>query len=142
MNVYIPHLKTHGTVIEIASNQKNCKVLAGSIKLNLNKKDLYVSNQKPSKDKKTISHFNFDTTSTIKIDLRGKRAEQAVEKVEKFLDTSIISGNSKIYILHGKGTGALISAIHTFLKEQKTIESFYFAEPELGGTGITIVDLF
>ena len=140
MPVFIPHLRAHGIVIEISSNKKNCKVLVGSIKLSLNKKDLYISDQEP-KTKEDISYFSFDTSSTIKIDLRGERVEQAIEKVEKFLDTSIVSGNSKIYLLHGKGTGALISGIHEFLKEQKSIEAFYFAEPEFGGSGVTIIDL-
>ena len=73
--------------------------------------------------------------------MRGERVESAIEKVEKFLDSTIISGNKTVQVLHGKGTGALIAGIHEYLKEQPIVDNFYFAAPEFGGTGITIIDL-
>ena len=142
MMVFIPHLKSTGKIIEVASNKKNCKVLIGSVKINLNKDQLYVSDTKKEvKHKKTTSYHNIDTSGVFKIDLRGERVDSAIEKVEKFLDKSIITDNKKIFILHGKGTGALITAIHKYLENLQTIDTFYFANPELGGTGVTIVEL-
>ena len=76
-----------------------------------------------------------------KIDVRGQRVHEALESIEKILDTAIINGNSKLFILHGKGTGALLSGIHEYLKEQELIKEFYFAKPEFGGSGVTIIEI-
>ena len=57
------------------------------------------------------------------------------------MDTALISGVYFVNILHGKGTGALMEAIHDFLKEQSCVTHFQFANEDQGGTGITVVEL-
>ncbi len=141
INVFIPHMNSHGKVIEVSTNNKNCKVLIGSMKINLKKNQLYESHKKTKEKKPTTSSYTIETSNSYKIDLRGERVDSALDKVEKFLDSTIISGNSTVQILHGKGTGALIAGIHEYLKEQSLVKNFYFAAPEFGGTGITIVEL-
>ena len=85
-----------------------------------------------------------NTTSAltnIQIDLRGKRVDEALRETEKFLDSALVSGMGFVYILHGKGTGALMEAIHEYLKEQSFISEFHFADEDQGGVGITVVEL-
>ena len=107
----------------------------------MKKNQLYESHKKTKEKKPTISSYTIETSNSYKIDLRGERVDSALDKVEKLLDSTIISGNSTVQILHGKGTGALIAGIHEYLKEQSLVKNFYFAAPEFGGTGITIVEL-
>ena len=93
---------------------------------------------------KTGAEFSMNTTSAltnIQIDLRGKRVDEALRETEKFLDSALVSGMGFVHILHGKGTGALMEAIHEYLKEQSFISEFHFADEDQGGAGITVVKL-
>ena len=67
--------------------------------------------------------------------------EEAIYETEKFLDTAILSDVVFVNILHGKGTGALMEAIHNYLKDQSFVKDYNFADEEQGGTGITVVML-
>jgi DNA mismatch repair protein MutS2 len=67
--------------------------------------------------------------------------EEALDKTEKFLDASVLSGVSPVYIIHGKGTGALKSAIRDFLKRAHFVESFRGGDNFEGGEGISVVYL-
>lgn len=77
----------------------------------------------------------------LTIDLRGKRAEEALEQVAKYIDEAILISVKEINILHGKGNGILRRIIREFLSKQKEIASFQDASPEAGGNGITKVVL-
>ena len=75
------------------------------------------------------------------IDLRGKRVEEARRRVQHFLDDAVAAGLETVEILHGKGTGALRSAIHELLGRRPDIADFRTAPLEEGGAGVTKVDL-
>ena len=91
------------------------------------------------KDKKYNSNNNISNIKTTRIDLRGKRVDEAIIELDIFLDKAILSNLKSIDILHGTGTGALQEAIHIHLKKIKFIEHFKFAPIDQGGMGITIV---
>ena len=78
--------------------------------------------------------------ASLQLDLRGKRVEEAIGETTAFLDGALLSGLSFVHILHGKGTGALMSAIREFLSNQGYISRFYFADEDQGGAGITVVE--
>ena len=71
----------------------------------------------------------------------GERAEEAVDKVERFLDAAVMATASRVRIVHGHGMGILKRAIQDFLKQSPHVEKFYAASPHEGGTGATIVEL-
>ena len=77
----------------------------------------------------------------LRIDIRGKRPEEAEYDVVRFLDDSYSSGITRIEILHGKGTGALKLMVREVLKRHPRVKSAGFAPIEFGGEGITIVEL-
>jgi DNA mismatch repair protein MutS2 len=77
----------------------------------------------------------------IQIDLRGRRVTDALHETEKFLDTALLSGVEFVNILHGKGTGALMEALHAYLKEQSFVKEYKFANDDQGGAGITVVKM-
>lgn len=74
----------------------------------------------------------------MKIDLHGSRVDEALEKLDKYIDVAYLSGLSFVYIVHGKGTGILRKQIHEFLKTLPSIDHFSFSSPEEGGDGVTI----
>ena len=82
-----------------------------------------------------VSSFN----STL--DLRGERAEDAINITTKYLDDAVLVGVHQVRILHGKGTGVLRSIIRQLLSHHQDVESFSDERLELGGAGITVVNL-
>jgi DNA mismatch repair protein MutS2 len=89
-----------------------------------------------------------DDTSTLaaleaspSIDVRGQRVDEARHNVQHFLDDAIAAGLDTVDILHGKGTGALRSALHDLLNERSDITDFGKAPIEEGGAGVTKVNL-
>ena len=77
----------------------------------------------------------------LDIDVRGLYRDDAVEQVDRFIDRAYLQGVSKVYIIHGKGSGILRSAIRDFLSRDKRVRDFYSAPPEEGGSGVTIVEI-
>jgi DNA mismatch repair protein MutS2 len=75
------------------------------------------------------------------IDIRGYRAEEAIEAVQDLIDDALMLGFSKVRILHGKGNGILKQVIRDFLKNTPGVKSFGDEHVEFGGAGITVVDL-
>jgi DNA mismatch repair protein MutS2 len=78
---------------------------------------------------------------STRLDLRGLRAEEALQEVEKYLDDATLAGLSRVFLVHGKGTGALRAAIQQRLKTDRRVKSFRLGEHGEGGTGVTVVDL-
>ncbi len=71
----------------------------------------------------------------------GNTAEEARERVDKFLDEAFLSGRSRIRIIHGHGKGILRKSLHEMFAKHPQVEKFYLAPPPEGGTGATIVEL-
>ena len=78
---------------------------------------------------------HFDLT----LDVRGKRAEKALDIVDKYLDEAKLLSIKEVSILHGKGNGILRKLIREKLSHIREIERFCDASLETGGTGITRV---
>jgi DNA mismatch repair protein MutS2 len=75
------------------------------------------------------------------LDVRGMRADEALQEVSRFLDDAFMAGAGRLDILHGTGTGVLKSEIRNFLKTVPGVLSFEDEHVEMGGAGITIVFL-
>ncbi len=75
------------------------------------------------------------------LDIRGYRASEGVEAVMHFVDDALQLGILKVRILHGTGTGALKEAIRTYLKQEPNVRRFADEHVQLGGAGITVVEL-
>jgi DNA mismatch repair protein MutS2 len=75
------------------------------------------------------------------LNLIGKKTDEAIDLVDKFLDQAFLSGATELRIIHGHGTGALRKAVTEFLSEHPHVERFAPAPQDRGGTGATIVTL-
>lgn len=75
------------------------------------------------------------------IDVRGMRADEAIQAVTYFIDDAIQFNIGRVRILHGTGTGALRQAIRAYLATVPGISSYHDEHVQFGGTGITVVDL-
>ncbi|MBV8841558.1 MAG: Smr/MutS family protein [Bryobacterales bacterium] len=75
------------------------------------------------------------------INLIGQRAEEACDRIEKFLDTAALAQVERVRIIHGHGMGILKRAVADLLKHNPHVAKYYLAPPEEGGSGATIVEL-
>lgn len=74
------------------------------------------------------------------LDLRGYTVEEAISEVEKYLDDAFLAGIAQVNIIHGKGTGALRSAINELLKRHRLVEATRYGGYYEGGLGVTVVE--
>lgn len=77
----------------------------------------------------------------FRLDIRGKRVNEAEEIILRYIDDAVMYGLFDIEIIHGKGDGVLKNLTHKILQEHPFVESFHFAPVDQGGEGITIVKL-
>ena len=75
------------------------------------------------------------------LDLRGQTVEEALLEVDRFLDNAVLCGLERVTIIHGKGTGALRSAVHAHLKGHKQVKGFRLGVYGEGETGVTVVEV-
>jgi len=136
--VVVRNTNTTGEIISLSDDKKKATILSGSLKMKIDTDEL-VAAKKESKSSGVYSSHSFDTsTQQVRIDLRGKRPEEAEFEVIKFLDNAYSTGLDRVEILHGKGTGVLKEMVQRILKEYDKVDSFHFAPIESGGDGITI----
>jgi DNA mismatch repair protein MutS2 len=105
------------------------------------------ASEEPKEKRKTgsrysgiINDINAKTTEfSLRLDVRGQRAEAALNTVQKYIDEAILLGVFEVNILHGKGNGILRHLIREYLSTVREIKQFYDERIEFGGHGITIV---
>ena len=144
-SVLLVDIDKNGTVITPADKSGNVLVQAGIMKTRVP-----VSNLRLITDNKSIQ-ISGKTTRTVKskaernvkteIDLRGNMVEEAIVELDMFIDNAVMSGMSIINIIHGKGTGALRTAVGKFLKQHKCIKSHRLGVYGEGEDGVTIAEL-
>lgn len=76
---------------------------------------------------------------SLSIDLRGKRVEEALPELQKYIDEAILLSISEVNVLHGKGDGILRPIVREYLQTIEEIKRFGDAPLEMGGAGITKV---
>lgn len=84
--------------------------------------------------------FSKKTEVSTELQLLGKRAEEAITELEKYLDDAYLAGISSVRIVHGKGTGILRKVVWEQLKHMATVKSWRPGDPEEGSWGVTIVE--
>ncbi len=77
----------------------------------------------------------------MEIDLRGHRAAEVAEMLEKYITDAYGNGLPTIRIIHGKGTGALRQVVRELLSGHPLVAEYTLAPPEQGGEGATIAQL-
>lgn len=130
-----------GTLIEKVSKDEWI-VQIGILKMKLPESDL--SYTKPEKQKETRAMAtlkNRDSHVKLELDLRGERYEDALARVEKYIDDALLSNYHQVSIIHGKGTGALRTGVQQYLKKHPRVKSYRFGEAGEGGSGVTVAEL-
>ena len=140
--------ETYGQVVEIKG--KKAVVESNSIRMTIPLGRLQgTAKQKIPTQKATVSvsHSIYDDMNDKRksfnptLDLRGHRAEEAIDMLHRFLDDALLLSEKEVRILHGKGYGILMQIIRQELQASRDVRTFHPEKLELGGEGITVVEL-
>jgi DNA mismatch repair protein MutS2 len=129
-----------GTLVErVSANEWLVQI--GILKMKVKEKDLeYMSTPKQVETKPMAIVKGRDSIVKLELDLRGERYEDALLKVEKYIDDALLSSYPRVSIIHGKGTGALRQGVQEYLRNHRSVKKIRFGEAGEGGSGVTIVE--
>ncbi|MEH7300310.1 endonuclease MutS2 [Neobacillus drentensis] len=129
-----------GTLVErVSANEWQVQI--GILKMKVKEKDMeYMSTPKQVETKPIAIVKGRDSYVKLELDLRGERYEDALLKVEKYIDDALLSSYPRVSIIHGKGTGALRQGVQEYLKNHRSVKKIRFGEAGEGGSGVTIVE--
>ena len=115
----------------------------GLIKMTLEEKefDLVQAQQEAPVKKKQVNVVKRAAGKgpQARLDLRGKRYEEAMEALDAFIDQALLNNMAQVDIIHGIGTGVIREGVTKYLQRNKQVKSFGYAPQNAGGSGATIV---
>ncbi|MEG0570637.1 MAG: endonuclease MutS2 [Oscillospiraceae bacterium] len=144
-SVLLVDIDKTAVVLQPVDSKGNVLVQAGIMKTRTNVKNIKLLDNKPKttykgKTTKSISS-NSSRAASMELDLRGFTVEEGIAAVDMFINNSILSNVNIVTIIHGKGTGALRAAVHTYLKSSKYVKSYRLGVYGEGESGVTIVEI-
>ncbi len=146
--VFVKSLRCRGEILRFLSPDE-ITVRAGALKVTTSLDDLETSSREhvgrraaptPSRSGSLGLMKEKSGSVPLRLDLRGLNLEEALAKVEKHIDDSILAGRDHIEIIHGKGTGKLRRGLHEYLEKKGDLLRYRLGGEGEGGSGVTIVD--
>lgn len=132
-----------GEIVEVGSK---ILVKSGLLKTRVKLSDIMIMD-KPKEKEKPVRHNVYRTSSRAdadvktEIDMRGQTVDEALGELGLFIDRCVLNSIEEIRIIHGKGTGALRSAVTDYLKHHPNISEYRLGKYGEGETGVTIAKL-
>jgi DNA mismatch repair protein MutS2 len=142
--VFIHSLNHFGTVSAVPDGNGEVQIQAGIMKIKVHVSDLSLDD---SEEKAKLKQYTASVKSAKsmnirqEVDLRGMMTEEAAEAADKYLDDAYLAGLETVYIIHGKGTGALRKAVHGQLKKHPHVKEYRLGKYGEGEDGVTVVSL-
>ncbi len=146
-SVRIVSMGLKGTVSSLPDHKGNLFVQCGIIRTQTNIKDLVLIQEKDAastaKGGRTSSgkiRMSKSLSVSPEINLLGKTVDEAMSVLDKYLDDAYLAHLTTVRIVHGKGTGALRTAVQNHLRRVKYVKSYRLGEYGEGDAGVTIVE--
>jgi len=140
--VFIESLNQKGYVTQGPEGEE-VQVQVRIMKINVPVTSLRKIEEDKAEEKKSANKIALKKSKTVslEIDVRGAVLDDALKKVDKYIDDAYLAGLKQVSIIHGKGTGTLRKGIQDFLKNNSLVKSFRDGRYEEGGDGVTVVTL-
>ncbi|GAB4075030.1 endonuclease MutS2 [Barrientosiimonas marina] len=130
-----------GSVLEKVNDQEYL-IQVGVMKVKVKRSDLERINEQKTETEKPMTTVKGSSHHVkTELDLRGERYEEAMEQLEKYVDDALLAGYPKVFIIHGKGTGALRKGVKQFAQKNPRIKGDRQGEAGEGGSGVTVLEL-
>ncbi|HLR62648.1 MAG TPA: endonuclease MutS2 [Lentibacillus sp.] len=130
-----------GTVLE-KLNENDYLIQVGIMKVQVKRNEIQlVKHKSPVTETPLATVKGSSYHVKTELDLRGERYEDAMGDLEKYIDDALLAGYPKVFIIHGKGTGALREGVKEFAKNHSRIASDRPGSAGEGGSGVTVLEL-
>ena len=144
--VYVHSLGLKGTVASLPDAKGRLSVQMGILRSEVDASDVELVPEDTAtvegrRARSSVSGFSKGLTISPEINLIGLRTDEAIQQLDKYLDDAYLAHLEKVRIIHGRGTGALKSAVAGFLRKNKHVTSFSEAPFNEGGYGVTVAEL-
>ena len=137
----VKYNNTKGLLISIKGKKATVETNDG-MKLQLPLSSLNPSGNMPKIKPKSVNiKIEKPNSGSVKLDLHGQRADEAIENLDKFLSDCLIAGFDEVLVYHGIGTGKLSRAVKEFLETHPSVISFHDATAKEGGYGAKVIKL-
>lgn len=134
-------LDQKGTIVQ-QTGKNEYQVQIGILKMKAKRKDLlFIRREEPSLEKPLTTVKGSGYHVKPELDLRGERYEDAILRLEKYIDDALLAGYHKVSIIHGKGTGALRKGVKDFARNHSRIAAARDGGMDEGGLGVTVLEL-
>ena len=97
--------------------------------------------EKAGKKVKKEAATPFYPSPGMELDIRGQRAEDALDALDRYLESAFLAGLPYVRIIHGKGTGRLRQVVREALQESPHVSSWENGQDKEGGEGVTVAHL-
>ncbi len=145
MTVYMSKLRQTGQILKLPFDSGEIQVQAGVLKVTVPLSEVRLVQDEPVKLPRVSGEgrLSMGKANTLRneINLRGMLVEEATYALDKYLDDAMLSGINQIYVIHGKGTGALRTGVQEFLKGHPHVRNFRLGQHGEGDLGVTVVEL-
>ncbi len=144
--VHVLSLNLKGTVSTLPNVKGDLYVQMGILRSLVNIRDIEPAEAEPDEEEKKAKtssgkiRMSKSLNISTELNIIGKRVDEAMPLVDKYLDDAYLAHLPKVTIIHGRGTGALKEAVHSHLKRAKYVKSFRIGEFGEGDHGVTIVE--
>lgn len=142
--VYLLNFGQNATVLSAPDSSGNVTVQAGIVKIKAHISDLRMAESEKKEKQKTTVAFkrkNEASGSHLEVDVRGMTLLEAIDRVDKFIDDSVLLGLKTVTIIHGKGTGVLRQGIQDYLRKRRGVSEYRNGTYGEGEHGVTVVTL-
>ncbi len=140
-SVGIQGSSARGEVVTVSEDGTEVEVLVGNMRLKVAKEKLVPLVAAPAEER---SDFPLSGVSAPRVEevsdrlyLLGERVEDALGKLDRFLDRALLAGLRSVEVVHGHGTGRLRHAVGEFLKEHHMVKRYFHPGQKEGGRGVS-----
>ena len=140
--VRLKSLGTHGVVSAIAKEEAEVQIGVMRIRTRLVELERISAGKKAEETVRkgdAEERARYQPTPGVELDLRGMRAEEALERLDDYMDSAYLSQMPYVRIIHGKGTGKLRKVVHKSLQNNGQVKSYELGKDGEGGEGVTVV---
>lgn len=139
--VFVMSLGCDAAVIKVNLKEKRVRVAVGNKEVEVPASDIAAGKGKSLTVEKTARTAGPEEAVPSRINLVGARVDEALSKLEPFLNHAALAGLADITIIHGYGTGTLARAVHEHLEGHPLIKKFRRGDKSEGGGGVTVATL-
>ena len=146
--VFLDTLNAEGVIAEL--DGKGAQVQVGSLRVRAKYTDMRKRSRSELRAKERGHVREYQPIDTVpppvespgmELDIRGKRVEEALEILDRYIDAAYTSGLPFGRIIHGKGTGRLRQAVRLFLREHSLVSKVTQGQNNEGGAGVTVIHM-